>query len=360
MSCTRPLTAFYDGIKEDGKRNIVRISSAHDDDNEYALSRGWMWTRIPCGQCAMCRMQRSREWANRIFLENELHDHGYFVTLTYSDWSLLEHEPSCSWMLDKYNLEHHGTEIPERNIQRCLSYASDPDTGELVRPSISLNKRDFQLFMKRLRKRFPEQKIRFYMCGEYGSETARPHFHVILWCDLPEIGLLPYKKTELGYDLMTSVDLADLWPYGTNIVAPVTWESACYVARYVMKKYTGPEGHVYTDNGLLPPFTLMSRRPGIAADAYSDQLFENEYIVRPSAKPGKVLKFKPPKYLENIFADLHPDEAKQRSILREKCARHNEKIVLSRTDKGIQEYYAAVEKNFDKANDLLYYYRNKV
>ena len=60
------------------------------------------------------------------------------------------------------------------------SYYPDPETGEAI-PSLTLCKRDFQLLMKRIRRRFPDDHIRFFACGEYGSQTFRPHYHAIVF-----------------------------------------------------------------------------------------------------------------------------------------------------------------------------------
>src|SRR3954449_8205389 len=88
---------------------------------------------LPCGQCIGCRLERSRQWAMRCVHENKMHPRSSFVTLTYDD----------------------------KNIP----------------PAGSLSKRDFQLFMKRLRKS-QSNPLRFFACGEYGETTHRPHYHV--------------------------------------------------------------------------------------------------------------------------------------------------------------------------------------
>ena len=129
--------------EKDGKR-LLKVTSYEVDHLErsregFACMRSppigrpgdvTEFIEIPCGKCSGCRLQRSREWANRCMLELEYHMSSYFVTLTYDD----AHVP--------------------------IHYYSDPETGEAL-PSMSLVKRDFQLFMKRLRKKFGEG-IRFF------------------------------------------------------------------------------------------------------------------------------------------------------------------------------------------------------
>jgi hypothetical protein len=151
-----------------------------------------------------------------------------------------------------------------------LTYDNDhlPLAGTLV-------KRDFQLFMKRLR--FSRSHaIRFYACGEYGETTRRPHYHAILFnCGFPDA--LVHSKNNRGELLYTSADLGALWDNGQHLIGDVTFASAAYVARYCVKKVSGEKADehysVFDADGViherLPEFALMSRRPGIGSGYYS-------------------------------------------------------------------------------------------
>ena len=91
---------------------------------------------------------------------------------------------------------------------------------------MSLNKREFQLFMKRLRKRF--SNVRYFMCGEYGDLFKRPHYHAILFgLDFPDKQL---HKIKDGMRYYTSDILHDLWPSGFNVISDVTFDTCAYVA----------------------------------------------------------------------------------------------------------------------------------
>lgn len=203
---------------------------------------------VPCGKCVGCRLEYSRQWANRCMLELQYHDSAYFVTLTYDDY----HVPR--------------------------SYYADPETGE-AQASLTLDKRDWQLFMKRLRKAHPDDKIRFFMCGEYGPNTFRPHYHAIIF-GLHLDDLVPWSRSDQGYQYYRSESLERAWsvkttfdgidgetcatplaPIGYALVGEVTWETCAYTARYIMKKLNGPEAQFYSDFNLQPPFVLMSRKP---------------------------------------------------------------------------------------------------
>lgn len=180
---------------------------------------------LPCGQCVGCRLERSRQWAMRCLHESQLHKANCFVTLTYSDEFL-------------------------------------PLDG-------GLSKRHFQLFIKRLRRAYPNEVIRYFHCGEYGGKTFRPHYHAIIFgLDFDDKILF----SDGSNPVFTSDKLESIWGLGFCTLGAVTFESAAYVARYVMKKVTGhmAEKHyerVSTETGeiyqLQPEYITMSLKPAI-------------------------------------------------------------------------------------------------
>nr|QJB19632.1 MAG: replication initiator protein [Microvirus sp.] len=218
---------------------------------------------VPCGQCVGCRLERSRQWAVRCVHEAQLHDENCFITLTYSDDVL----------------ENGNYYIPDSE-------------------NFSLRVDDFQKFMKRLRKKIG--KVRFFHCGEYGSKTERPHYHACLFgYDFPD---KKFFSENHGNILYTSKLLDEVWGLGHCFVGAVSFESAAYVARYIMKKITGDGAAAYY-RGRLPEYITMSRRPGIAADwlkKYKSDVFPAaEVVVR-----GK--KMRPPRYYENQYQLTDP------------------------------------------------------
>lgn len=223
---------------------------------------------LPCGQCVGCRLERSRQWAIRCVHEASLHKDNCFITLTYAP----EHLPADN----------------------------------------SLNYRDFQLFMKRLRKRFPDSKIRFYMCGEYGENFGRPHFHACLFnWNFPDRKL--FFTSKHGDKVYRSDTLEELWPFGLCSIGEVTFKSAAYVARYIMKKVTGKAAfhhyHEVDEDGVsretmrTPEFTKMSLKPGIGSDwfdKYKSDVYPHDYVI----VNGK--KVKPPRYYDKKYAVSDP------------------------------------------------------
>lgn len=141
VSCYKPLLAVpTDDITKSGKRKYVPVCSYErfKDSDPAVMFPGSI--KIPCGQCAGCRMQKTREWADRMILELDHSKKAVFLTLTYND----DHLPV-----------------------KC-----QVTTGQM---EMTLQKRDLTLFFKRLRKFFKGKELRYYAVGEYGSHTLRPH-----------------------------------------------------------------------------------------------------------------------------------------------------------------------------------------
>ena len=180
MPCFHPITAYYSRVENpSGKRSLVFNS-------DKALVDVPM--QVPCGRCIGCRLDRSRSWALRCVHEASLHEQNCFITLTFNDENLLDNS--------------------------------------------GLKVSDFQNFMKRLRQKIAPRTVRFFHCGEYGEKFSRPHHHACLFgYDFPDKVL--FRKTSSG-NLYTSELLSSLWPFGFSTIAAVTFETAAYVARYVL------------------------------------------------------------------------------------------------------------------------------
>jgi hypothetical protein len=287
------LTAWYSSdLNPSGKRSLVfsQARALQPDDP----------IEIACGQCIGCRLERSKQWAIRCMHEASLYDNNCFLTLTFS---------------------------PEELAKRDNPW--------------SLNVRDFQLFMKRLRKEFGS-KIRFFHCGEYGEvckfclqsrnfctcgskesfdervRPGRPHYHACIFnLDFEDKYL--WKITN-GQRLYRSPTLEKLWPFGHSSIGSVTFESAAYVARYIMKKVTGDMAEEHYESidpfsgeltTLKPEYTTMSRRPGIGKewfDQYSADVYPDDFVI----VRGK--KCRPPKYYDRLLESIDPfafDDIKQ-------------------------------------------------
>lgn len=265
MSCFHPLKAYKSPNRIQGKY-ILHIG--YSQDSSFNL------TWLPCGRCIGCRLKYSRLWAARIMNEAQLHEENTFITLTYDDDHLPEH-------------------------------------GFLV-------KKDFVDFIKRLRKHLNPKKIRYFMCGEYGDQLMRPHFHACIFGHEFSDQVF-YKKNELGHKLYTSEVLNKIWKMGYSITGALEFDCAAYVARYVIKKINGKKEfetyahHVDLDTAEIifrpKEYATMSRgrqkgRGGIGAEwfyKYKSDIYPHDYFVVNGHK------MKPPRYYDDILHDLDSD-----------------------------------------------------
>lgn len=268
MACNYPVTAYR---LRDGQ--IV-----FDTKKGYDIIRH---LKVACGNCVGCLLERSRQWAVRCMHEASLYDQNCFITLTYNDAHLPE----------ELNYEH------------------------------------FQLFMKRLRKRFTGRKIRFFMCGEYGEKFKRPHFHACLF-NLDFNDRVYLKSTPAGSKIYTSKTLEALWsdnlgnPIGYATVGDISFNTAGYVARYVMKKRSEDQkevyecidqetGEVYTKQ---KEFNHMSLKPGIGSgfyDKFKGDMFPHDICV------VNGVATKPPKYYFRKLAEENSEMHEDISFTRE-------------------------------------------
>jgi hypothetical protein len=203
MSCYSPLIAYWNRqASDDGKMQITFNPKQSYKDIEPI--------RLPCGNCIGCRLEYARGWALRCINEASLYQHNIFLTLTYND----------------------------DNLPR----------------SKSLSKRDYTLFIKRLRKRYDKRagkKLRIMGVGEYGTRNHRPHYHLIVFDYWPEdmvkLRSTQYKRYRGRFhrqnktcDLYTSTEIHNCWQAkGFISFGYVTFASAGYVARYCLKKIKG-------------------------------------------------------------------------------------------------------------------------
>lgn len=114
--------------------------------------------------------------------------------------------------------------------------------------------RDVQLFLKRLTVR--SKPVRYFYVGEYGEQTQRPHYHLVLY-GLDDVGYVWVKRA--GYVLM-SERVSAAWEFGHVHIMELNENTAAYITGYVSKKWTKR-----TPDGRPPEFARMSLKPGIGA-----------------------------------------------------------------------------------------------
>lgn len=235
---------------------------------------------VPCGNCVSCRLEYSRVWANRCYLESLTHSFNWFITLTYDDNHLV------------YGSKGFPT----------------------------LEKDALSFFIRKLRDKLGHQtKVRYFGCGEYGDTTMRPHYHLIVFgpalndltIDIPDYSkpMLPsgkypiFRRKNRNNDYVFYSDIIyQCWQKGKIEVEECSWNTSAYVSRYVMKKQKGIGKEIYDRLGILPEYLRMSNRPGIGADwlIYNkDKLLRFDYL---SVKnQSGVQTTRPPRYFEKLM-----------------------------------------------------------
>lgn len=321
MACYHPMAGLWYGEYTDkGNKKYLIVGDKVKFISSKAFQRPLEQIEVPCGHCIGCRLDYSRQWATRCMLEARDHKDNAFITLTYD--------------------QEHVKWVPGANR----------DTGELE-PVTTLIPEDLTKFMKDLRRyykyHYNHDDIRFFACGEYGEETHRAHYHITAF-NLPVYDLEYFFTNKNGDKTYLSETLAKIWGKGQVSVGEVTWQSAAYVARYVVKKFKGPDAKDYYKKlGIKPEFVRMSRKPGIARKYYEenkDKIYELDEIII-TGKKGQAQVVKPSKYYDRLF-DLDSPEAmaaiKER---RQKLAMESMDLKLSKTSLNKKEYLKVCEDN---------------
>ena len=233
---------------------------------------------VPCGKCIGCRLDYSRDWAVRCKHEARMNEKNMFITLTYNNENL-------------------------------------PENGTLV-------KKDFQDFMKRLRKT-TDNKIKYFHCGEYGEKTKRPHYHALIFNYEME-DKIPWVNRN-GNQTYISEDLTRIWSKGITEIGQVTWKSAAYCARYITKKVYGEEaekhyaseiqinkktGEMTVIKTLQPEYTTCSNRGGGIGrswyEKYKSDIWNNGCVTIIDGE--RPFKCSVPRYYTEILKKEQPEK----------------------------------------------------
>lgn len=180
-----------------------------DIRNDAIREIGYDYIMVPCGKCPPCLKRRVNDWVFRLLQEEKRSISSHFITLTYDNYSV--------------PLTHNGF--------------------------MTLDKRDLQLFWKKLRKKQKEH-VKYYAVGEYGGITQRPHYHAIVFnvVDIRSIARSWTKRIDGEWNQCGHVDIQS-----------VTGDSIGYVAGYINKG--GQVGNFSADDR-LKEFSVMSKNLG--------------------------------------------------------------------------------------------------
>ena len=236
MPCRKPLEA----VRRPGQKPIIYKAGRRPK----TLAEGYEALELPCGQCRGCRLEESRIWGARIaheaaYIWEEFNLPSTMITLTY----------------DEKHLPMYGSLVP-KHLQDF-----------------------FKRFRERLSRNAEPAKIRYYASGEYGTTCPkhnvsncpicgpiqRPHYHaIVLGWGFPDRHCIGYRE---GFPVYESQQLGQLWDKGFHEIGSCSFESAAYVARYVMKKQTGKAAETHYQrcdpwttqwHDVEPEFAIMS------------------------------------------------------------------------------------------------------
>lgn len=233
-------------------------------DSPFYVSIHWQPEKVPvpCGRCPPCQSRRVSQWSFRLRKQEEISSTAKFVTLTYNT----EHVPISS------------------------------------KGFMTLDKSDYQKFMKRLRKNTKHnEKITYYACGEYGSHNYRPHYHAIIF--------------NAGED-----EIAQSWQLGEIHIGQVTGASIAYTLKYINKGKIIP---MHQNDDRLPEFSLMSKKMGSnfltpsIIDYYKKDL-SRAYIILEDG-----VKISLPRYYKNKIYSEH--EQKQQAFICKRLSEENDR-----------------------------------
>lgn len=245
---------------------------------------------VPCGKCNFCLQVKRADWSFRLEQELKRVKTATFLTLTY----------------DPGNCPINTSGVPV------------------------LNKRDLQLFQKRLRKenrKACDWPIRYYSVGEYGSITMRPHYHSIMCNVHPDI----------------SARFSDIWSLGMVHTGDVNPASIHYVTKYVINRtedYAGRE----------PPFSFMSKRPGLGSDYLRTHTGWHKDDLRNYTQVNGITRRLPRYYKDKIFTDYEKQKMAQRAIEQSDEAYVNEIRTLSKFHQDPYHYY---EERLTQAHTMI-------
>lgn len=243
--------------------------------------------QVPCGKCPTCRARLVSMWSFRLMQQDKVSFSSHFITLTYD----------------------------KKKVPLSRNHF------------MSLSKRDCQLFLKRLRKSVKDgRSIKYYLCGEYGGTTNRPHYHAIIFnCD-PSL-------------------FRGAWGNGFVHIGRVSGASVGYTLKYIRKKGKIP---MHANDDRVREFALMSKGLGLS---YLSEAVRGWYFADPVSRmwvpTGEGKRAALPRYYK---LKLFPDDEQRKRIsydLRSKILAERDADVLSPADYIAR--YEGIEAAFRRA-----------
>lgn len=272
------------------------------------------WMALPCGKCPNCMKRRTSGWSFRLMKEGERSETALFVTLTYD-----------------------------------TKYVPLTKNGFMT-----LNKRDIQTYMKRLRK-LSETKLKYYVCGEYGSKRDRPHYHMIIFNADAEKVERAWSEYKAGYGYV---------PFGSIYIGQVNEASIGYTLKYMQKPGKIPK---HQNDDRQKEFSLMSK--GLGANYITNNMIiwhKNDLLNRMYVPMIQGKKIAMPRYYKDkIYTEtqkllinnhlkviMSDEQQKQELELIEEFGNYAEKVLVERHQVSFDKMYKNTQLGRDKLDKL--------
>jgi len=225
-----------------------------------------------------------------------------------------------------FSLDTHPTRKTPKASFLTLTY-SEAHLRTEENPHANLDKRDWQLFAKRLRDQ--AGPFRFLMCGEYGDKRDRRHLHAIIFGHDFREDRVQTEKTNQGYNLFVSPLLDHAWGKGRHTIGDVSFDTISYVAGYINKKVNGEKAdkHYRRINPVtgqsyaqVPEFALASRNKGLGnqwIEKYHPEVYPRDEVII-NGERGT-----PPNYYDRWYKENYPSEYEELTAKRLVKAKEN-------------------------------------
>lgn len=242
-------------------------------------SRGYPF-QVPCGHCVACQNNKRYSLSLKLRLEEYTSKYCYFLTLTYDDnnlplFSLGRDSLSQDFIRlypysrrlrndsfvddfceDFYNFDSDFVDKMDYYSSFVINYERKYHKSCVYGHGLYslLYYRDIQLFLKRIRKhiyKYYNEKVRFYIIGEYGTKSLRPHWHLLLFFNSPALS----QAFEICENVGTNSRpcqcprfLRPFWEFGICDSKRTNGECYNYVSSYVNQSSNFPKLLVLLSN----------------------------------------------------------------------------------------------------------------
>lgn len=254
---------------------------------------------VPCGKCLPCVKRHAAQWSLRLMQEAKRSSSALFVTLTYA----VKHVP-----------------ITENRF-------------------LTLEPKHVTDFMKRLRKR-TDEKIKYYVVGEYGEKQFRPHYHMIL-----------FNANE--------DDVVEEWKeYGDVHIGYVEGASIGYTLKYMHKKGRIP---MHDRDDRHPEYARMSK--GLGTNYLTEEKLQwhlKDLSNRMYSVTHEGYKVPLPRYYkERIFSDENFESAEQAKHVRKVSDMNAREKAMLKASQELEKMKGDPEHNALQLHLAMQHYRDE-